>query len=176
MSGELLIINGLLYFIFGLIFFWFLFKFRSKRYHSRWHKTIGVLGCSANDFYSQFISELQALEVKNISLRFIYLKEEFTFFYRCKCLRICWDDVNYDLCVLNLGSRYLVAWRIKVKHHYWQALLYKIPFIGVYICTKLFPNSINKMDNATMFRKHAQFALVRIIESNSMSKKLIQLK
>lgn len=176
MSNELMLISGVVFLIFVLILIRFLLMFRFKKYQYKWYRVFSALGCSSSDFYSQFITALHFLEVKDISVRFIYLKEGFTFFHKCKCLNVSWNDINYELCVLNLGDRYFVSWRLNIKNHFWPSLIYKIPFVGFYTCSKLFPNSIRKLTRANLFKENTQEALMSIIKDNSISESLVQLK
>lgn len=162
-----------LYVLYGLLVFLLvrlLLKKTLKNHHSRWYTLLDDFSYSSQDFYQQLIEELQAQGVKNISTKYVFLKEGNTFSKKRTYLRVTWKDYDYDICAAPFGNGFFVSWWLLFKNSFWQLLVLRIPFIGNSLVKLLFPVTYYKIDTASMFMSYAQSSVLKIVDNISKAK------
>ena len=156
-----------LYFIYGLILILlikYLFNSLLKIYHSNWNHLINGFNFSSEEFYKRLKEELQSKGVKNISFRFVFLKEG-SFFSRSRTyLRVEWKEYQYDICAAPFGKGFFISWWLLYKNSIWELIVSKIPFVGKWLVRMWFPITYYKVDTASMFMTYCHNTVLKVME------------
>ena len=148
----------------------FIFTSTLKNFHSRWNTLIDDFNFSSEEFYNLLKEELESNEIKGITTSYIFLKEGGTFSARRTYLRLNWKDYQYDICAAPFGKGFFISWWLLYKNSFGQILVSKIPFIGGWLASKLYPVTYYKIDTASMFMSYAQSSVLKVIDDITSDK------
>jgi len=148
----------------------FIFSSTVKNFHSRWSTLIDDFNFSSEDFYNLLKEELESNEIKGIITSFVFLKEGGAFSSRRTYLRLMWKDFHYDICAAPFGKGFFISWWLLYKNSLGQIIVSKIPFIGGWLASKLYPVTYYKIDVASMFMSYAQSSVLKVIDTITKEK------
>jgi len=148
----------------------FIFSSTLKDYHSRWNTLIDDFNYSSEDFYNLLKEDLDSNGVEGITITFAFLKEGGAFSSSRTYLRISWKNYQYDICAAPFGNGFFISWWMLYKNSLGKIIISKIPFVGSWLASKLYPVTYYKIDTASMFMSYAQSSVLRVIDKITKEK------
>jgi len=148
----------------------FIFSSTQKEFHSRWNTLIDNFNYSSKDFYTLLKEELNSNGVEGIACTFTFLKEGGAFSSSRTYLRVEWKNYQYDICASPFGNGFFISWWMLYKNSIGKIIISKIPFVGVWLASKLYPVTYYKIDTASMFMTYAQSSVLKVIDEITKSK------
>ena len=143
----------------------FIFGSKFKNYHSRWDTLIDNFKTSPKDFYQLLKKEIYANGIKNVQMSNVYLKQGNMFSANRLYLRIEWREYQYDICASPVGKGFFVSYWLLFKNSTIQIIVSRIPFIGSWLVSKLFPVTYYSYDTASMFLKYCHLSVLKVIDT-----------
>lgn len=154
--------------VFKLLVLFLIFKFifgaTFKNYHSSWNTLIDGFKFSTIEFYDLLEEELKSNGIDNIRTSTVSLNEGNALSSKRLYLRVEWRDFQYDICGAPFGNGFFISWWLLYKNSLGQILISKIPFIGTWLVSKLYPETYYKIDTASMFMSYAQASVLKVID------------
>ena len=148
----------------------FIFSSTVKNFHSRWSTLIDDFNFSSEDFYNLLKEELESNGIEGITTNFVSLKEGGAFSSSRTYLRLTWKDYHYDICAAPFGKGFFISWWLLYKNSLGQIIVSKIPFVGGWLASKLYPVTYYKVDIASMFMSYAQSSVLKVIDTITKEK------
>jgi hypothetical protein len=149
--------------ILPLFILFFLLRRKKKTYHSHWNTLLAGFNYSSQEFFELVEAELYKHEVDDISTGYTNLATGGIGSDRRMYLEVEWNNLHYYICAAPFGDSFFVSAWLQNTHSAFEVLIYKIPLIGGRIHRLLFPETIYKIDTASMFMTFAHSSLMKVI-------------
>ena len=150
--------------LFTIIAIKLFFGKNTQTYHSHWQTMYQNFEFSSKTFYELLTKELQSKQIKGLRLKNITLREGTILSAKRIYLKIEWNELEYNVCCAPfVDATFFSSWLL-LKNSFFQALLLKIPFIGLWLYNKMYPNTFFKHDTTSIFMSYVHNALLTVIE------------
>lgn len=147
-----------------------IFRTTLNNHHSKWNTLIDGFSFSTQEFYKLLKEEILSNGINRVGVDQVSLTEGSLFSSRRTYLRITWKDYQYDVCAAPFGKGFFVSWWLIYKNSIGEILISKIPFVGNWLVTKLYPVTYYKIDTASMFMSYAQASVLKVIDEITTNK------
>jgi len=147
-----------------LLLIFFILKRSKKSYHSNWNSLVENFYFSPSDFYELLQVELENHEVDGITSAETSLHEDWFGSHKRLYLKVKWRNLNYHVCAAPFGNHYFFSWHLQNSQSLFSLLISKIPFIGGWLFRRFFPETMYKLDTASMFMTFAHSSVLKVVD------------
>lgn len=142
----------------------FFFGKNLQTFNSQWQKSFSNFNFSALEFYELVTKELQSKAIDGIKMGNITLRENTILSAKRVYLKIEWKDLEYNVCCAPfVDATFFSSWLL-TKNSFFQIVILKIPFVGLWLFNKIYPSTFFKHDTTSIFTMYVHQVLLDVIE------------
>lgn len=153
-------------FLFLLVFFVAYYVVRDKKgeYHSHLNTLIPSFEYPSKKFYEQLSEKIRKSKIEDLSIEVVTEKQGNALSASRRYLKVNWKEYNYYMCVAPFRDGVFLSSYLFYKQRKRELIVSAIPILGPFILNKLFPNTMYRIDSASMYMTYCHDAMTQVLD------------